>query len=241
MVLPLYLAMTGAEMSAAGTTPHFAWMACHFSPYGQGLTNIPRSMPEGSMLILNDRVPCQGHSPSLAAQQLAEAADRFACGSVLLDFQRPVTPETAALADAILKAVPCPAAISDGYAANYDCAVFLSPCPLHQTLEEYLLPWTGRELWLEAALCQEQIRVTGTGTEFSAQFPPDGLDGGFADEQLFCRYTVESGKAEVRFTLFDTPETLLKKLDKAGSLGVRQAVGLYQQLRPHLRTFYPAL
>ena len=34
MGLPLYLAMTGGEISGAREVPHPAWMACHFSPYG---------------------------------------------------------------------------------------------------------------------------------------------------------------------------------------------------------------
>ena len=84
MGLPLYLAMTGGEISGAREVPHPAWMACHFSPYGQALTNIPRELPEGAMLILNDRVPCQGHSPALAAQQLAEAVIRLGCDSVVV-------------------------------------------------------------------------------------------------------------------------------------------------------------
>ena len=233
MGLPLYLAMTGGEISGAREVPHPAWMACHFSPYGQALTNIPRELPEGAMLILNDRVPCQGHSPALAAQQLAEAVIRLGCGSVLLDFQRPVTPETLAMAEAVLKAAPCPVALSDLYAKAFDCIVFLSPCPLHRTLSDYLRPWVGRELWMEAALCQERIAVSSDGTRYIPQFPPDGLQGGFEENRLFCHYKTEIGRDEVSFTLFDTPGSLCKKLESARALGVTKAVGLHQQLWPH--------
>lgn len=238
MVLPLYLAMTGAEISAAGSVPHFAWMACHFSPYGQGLTNIPRSMPEGSMLILNDRVPCQGHSPSLVARQLAETADRFGCGSVLLDFQRTPNSESLAIIEAVLNASPCPAALSSEFAAGFDCPVFLPPCPLHESLEHFIKPWAGRELWLEAALCQEEIRITKEGSEFLSVFPPDQAEGGFYDETLRCRYTSRKDPGKVVFTLFDMPQTLFAKLENARELGITQAIGLYQQLRPHLDLYF---
>ena len=68
MVLPMNLAMTAAEMSSAAPLPEkIAWMACHFSAYSLGITNIPASLPKGAMLILNDRFPCQGHSPGLTA------------------------------------------------------------------------------------------------------------------------------------------------------------------------------
>ena len=45
MGLPLYLAMTAAELSAAEALPRkMAYMACHFSLYGTGLSNIPEQL-----------------------------------------------------------------------------------------------------------------------------------------------------------------------------------------------------
>lgn len=231
MVLPLILAMTAAEMSSADTFPQkAAWMACHFSPYSQGLTNLPTVLPPGSMLILNDRMPCQGHSPALAAQQLAEAAERLGCESILLDFQRPPEPDAHTMVEVLAKNLPCPVAVSEGYAAELECPVFLSPAPLHLPLEEHLAPWQGREIWLEAALCQESVTVAESGTTFASQFPPDALEGGFFDETLCCNYRTEVAGNQIRFTLFDTRESLEMKLKKAHSLGVNQAVGLYQEL-----------
>ena len=53
-----YLAMTGVEIAAAEALPeNIAYMACHFSPYGTGLTGAPEVLPKHSMLILNDRIP----------------------------------------------------------------------------------------------------------------------------------------------------------------------------------------
>lgn len=231
MVLPLNLAMTPLEMSAAPEVGHpRAWMACQFSPYGEGLTEIPRELPPGSMLILNDRMPCTAHSPRLVIRQLIDTVERFSCESILLDFQQPKTPESAAMVRSILAALPCPAAVTEGYCEDKTTPVFLSPNPLHLPLGDHLSPWLDREIWLEAALCQEVITIRDSGASFSPVFPPDGLADGFFDDALCCCYQTSLLDREVRFTLFDTPETLQKKLALAHSLGVRRAVGLYQEL-----------
>ena len=71
MALTLYLAMTAAELQNCRQIPeHIAWMACHFSPYSSGISNVPVQLPAGSVLILNDRIPPQGHDPELVARQL---------------------------------------------------------------------------------------------------------------------------------------------------------------------------
>lgn len=231
MVLPLYLALTAAEMSAfSSVTFPCAYMACQFSPYTEGLTNIPKALPEGAILILDDRMPCCGHSPGLVAQQLRDAVEWLNCESVLLDFQRPPDPESESMVQTIIETLNCPVAVTEGFAKNIPCPVFLSPAPLHLPLSEHLNPWQGREIWLEAALCQEKIIVTRDGTEFTPQFPPDGLSGGFYEEDLCCRYCTKADDEHITFTLFDTPESLQNKLAHADSLGVSRAVGLYQEL-----------
>ena len=93
-----------------------------------------------------------------------------------------------------------------------------------------MAPWKDQEIWLEAALCQEAITVTKDGTDFTPQFPPDGLDGGFYDEVLSCYYHINTSPDAITFTLFDTRESLQQKLKKAHSLGITRAVGLYQEL-----------
>ena len=140
MALPLYLAMTPSEMSSAEVFPtNFAYMACHFSPYSQGLSNLPTSLPDGTMLILNDNFPCQGHSASLIAHQIKEVMDQFRCESLLLDFQRPPTPKTEQIVNTIFRDHTYPVAVPAAYVNDWDGPVFLSPCPLHVTLEEYLM------------------------------------------------------------------------------------------------------
>lgn len=181
-------------------------------------------------MILNDRMSCQGHSPDLVAGQLQEAVDRLGCESVLLDFQRPREPESDAIVSKIIHSLSCPVAVAERFAADLDCPVFLSPAPLHVPLADHLAPWQGREIWLEAALGQGEIIVTAQGTTAATQFPPDGFTGGFYEEALCCHYRTKIGGDRIVFTLFDTPESLEKKLEHAHSLGVKRAVGLWQEL-----------
>lgn len=231
MPLPLNLAMTPSEIAAAlQLPPNPAWMACHFCPCTTGIANIPKVLPEHAMLILNDRVSCIGHSPDLVAQQLLEVVESFQCGSVLLDFQRPWDAESDIMVKVITRALPCPVAVTEAFAGGLSCPVFLSPAPLHQALEQHLAPWAGREIWLEAALCQERITVTKDGAVYTPIFPTQPLDGGFYDERLHCRYHTAVSDDSITFTLFDTRETLKAKLEFAHSLGVARAVGLYQEL-----------
>lgn len=231
MVLPLNLAMTPSEISAAeNLPPRIAWMACHFCTCTEGITNIPEQLPGQAMLILNDRESCAGHSPDLVAAQLLEVVEKFRCESVLLDFQRPWDPEADSMVKAITQALPCPVAVTEAFAADLSCPVFLSPCPLHLPQTDRFRCWAGREIWLEAALCQEKITVTKDGTIFTPIFPTQPLTGGFYDKKLHCRYHTAVSGESITFTLFDTHETLKEKLEFAHSLGVTRAVGLYQEL-----------
>lgn len=230
MVLPLYLAMNASEMTISLLPDHCAWMACHFSPCSQGISNIPASLPSGSMLILNDRNPCQGHSADLVAAQINEAATRLGCESVLLDFQRPGNIESATVAAAIIDSLPIPVAVSESYAAALSCPVFLGPSPLHVPLDEHIAPWQGREIWLEAALCHEKVTVAKDGAVFSPCFPTEGLKDGFFDETLCCHYHTRIFQTGIEFVLFDTSDSLYKKLELAKTLGIPRAVGLYQEL-----------
>ena len=231
MVLPLYLALTAAEISHIATLPKLcAYMACHFSPYTEGISNVPEALPFGSVLILNDRMPCDHHSPDLVAGQLATAAERLGCESVLLDFERPPEEASLAMVRTILQALPYPVAVTESFAQDFSCPVFLSPAPLHMPLAAHLAPWKGREIWLEAALCQEQITVTKSGSNFCPVFPIQHLEGGFYNPKLHCNYHTAIADDCLSFTLFDTPDTLRNKLELAARLGVTRAVGLHQEL-----------
>ena len=162
MSINLYLAMTAAEFSSKGKFhSEIAWMACHFSCYGTGLTNLPTALPKGSMVIVNDRTPPWGHDAQKILWQLSDLAHQFSVSRFLLDFQRPGDPETKAIVKALVQSLPCPTAVSDIYAKDLPCPVFLPPGPLHKPLQEYISAWEGREIWLEAATGQETSLTDG--------------------------------------------------------------------------------
>lgn len=230
MALPLYLAMTAAEFyNCPVLPPKTAWMACHFSPYGTGLSNCPQTLPPDSMLIVNDRTPIAGHDPKLIVQQLTQMLEELPITSVLLDFQRPDTPELFQLSQVLTTALSCPVGVAHHYADNCDSPVFLPPVPLNIPLEQYLQPWSGRELWLEVALGDLCITVSQTGTTFHNQCA-SSENPTHREELLHCRYQIETGTDTVRFLLHRTQKDIDALLAEATSLGVTKAIGLYQEL-----------
>lgn len=231
MALPLYLAMTAAEISCAQALPaRCAYMACHFSPYGTGLSNFPRQLPEGAMLILNDRTPVQGHDPVLIAAQLSQCAEEWNAAAILLDFQRPGCPQIPQIAQAILDSTPCPTAISACYSQEVDCPVFLSPLPPNCRLEDHMAHWHGRELWLEAALDTQVITVTQKGSHIAQDLSPIPSGCPHEDAKLHIHYNITSAPDQVRFTLHRTPADLTALLQEAEAMGFTHAIGLYQEL-----------
>ena len=231
MAIRLYLAMTAAEIREnTGLPPKIAWMACHFSPYCTGLSNLPRILAAGSVLMLDDVTPIFHHDPEQIAAQLRERTGALDCGGVLLDLQRPGYPETAELAKYLAEALPCPVAVSEPYARGLSCPVFLPPVPHHVSPEAYFAPWQGREIWLEAALDAEEITLTPQGAAFAPLPPGAAVPEGFAEERLHCHYAVAVEADAARFTLWRTAEDLNALLAEAERHGVTTAVGLYQEL-----------
>jgi len=230
MALTRYLAMTAAEIAKnPNLPPNIGWMACHFSPYGTALSNFPRHLPDGSLLILNDRTPIHGHDPEQIAAQLSEHTGELHCSALLLDFQRPDCEETAVLVDYLLQAASCPVVVSDVYAKALNCPVFLPPVPPSVSLEAHLDRWKGRDIWLEIGLDGEMITLTEAGASVTSlpHFVP--LSDGHWDKKLHCHYKTEVGEI-ARFTLWRTQEDWNTLAEEAVQWGVTAMVGLYQEL-----------
>ena len=227
----IYLAMTAAEFTECSSLPErMAWMACHFSPYGQGLSNIPSSLPPGSILILNDRVSIREHDPDLIARQLRNAALSLKAGCVLLDFEHPNEPRIPPLISKIKESIPCPLVVSQHYAKEQNVGVFLSPCPPAIPLKTYLAPWKGREIWLDAAVQTQIITVTKDGSTFSQPSRQDRGPFPHQDSRLCCRYRIETDNDTARFILHRGKAELNDLGKEAQSLGLKAMVGLYQEL-----------
>lgn len=231
MAIDLYLAMTAAEFFGATVLPEkMAWMACHFSAYGTSLSNIPRELPAGSLLILNDRTPVHGHDANAIADTLGQVVEELSCSGILLDFQRPGCQEAAKIAQTVT-ALPCPVCVSQTYAGELNCPVFLPPVPPHIPVAEYLSPWSGREIWLEAALDGLQLHISEKGCNvlpFSA-----GREEAFPhyDETLFCHYRISKSVDALDFFLRRTRADLDGLLSAAAGFGVTMSVGLWQELQ----------
>lgn len=228
MKIPHYLAMTAAEMDSAATLPrHTAWMACHFSPYSTGLTNLPQQLPEGSLLILNDRTPIRGHDPELICGQLLALIQHFSCIGLLMDFQYSGNEQTAELAQHLAAQLPCPIGISPAYRQE-KAAVFLPPVPTDVSAAEYLKPWAGQKIWLEASLEGQAIRLTKNGAAFAVNTQATG-DVIHTESKLHCHYSISCGDDFAEFHTWRTKEDLEALLEEAQTLGVENAIGLYQE------------
>lgn len=230
MEIPLYLAMTAGEFSVcASLPPNIAWMACHFSSSGEGLSNIPSRLPGHSLLILDDSIPMEDHRAERIAEQLSKAVENLKPDGVLLDFQRPGDSQTEALVKEIVSVLPCPVGVSHHYAENLNCPIFLPPAASHQTLADHLAPYAGREIWLEVAPVWETITVTETGSQYcpaeGSSFPP----GPHRDDALHCHYGMQVLDDRIIFSLCRTREDLKEFLGEK-NLGITRAVGLYQEL-----------
>lgn len=228
MGLTGYLAQTAAEFASVPAPPwKKAWMACHFSPYGRGLTNLPRQDRGNFMVILDDSTPIAGHDPGLILEQLLPLA---AAGPVLLDFERPKSAEYQALANALLDSLPCPVGMAPAYASDLDCPVFLPPVPLRTPLQAYLRSWVGREIWLEGALDGETVTVSPAGASALTLSHPAAGEMPLEAPELHCHYRLELREDQAKFTLRRTPEDLSALLHEAERLGVTTVVGLWQEL-----------
>lgn len=222
--MPLYLAMTAAEISGCRELPpRLAYMACHFSPYSTGLSNLPADLPKGSVIILNDRIPVCGHDPDTVAGQLTDLCDRLEADSILLDLQRPFDSHLQAIVQAILEKSQCPVAVSEVYAKDLNCAVFLSAPPLHSPIDQYAVQWSGRELWLEAVLEELTYAITET-----ASYPVYAItDAPLPCPELSCHYGFREEKDKMILSMKRTVEDLELLIQNSA---ITKAIGLYQQL-----------
>ena len=236
MEISRYLAMTAGEIETFSLPEGYrpAYMACHFSAYGTGLSNVPARLAPGSMLILNDRTPICGHDPEVVCAQLEQAEKDLECDCVLLDFQRAGAEQTRLLCEILTQALPCPAGVSDLYAEGLDCPVFVSPVPADQSLAEHLAPWDGREIWLDTAPAAARITVTEAGSvSVEIPFSPAPADA-LQDDTLRILYTVKASNEEIVFDLRRGQAQLDELLSEGQRYGVTKSVGLYQQLFPQL-------
>ena len=228
MPIPCYLAMTGAEFLHADRFPDkLAWMACHYSCYGSGLSNLPEGLPEGSLIIVNDRTPPCRHDTAFITEQLLQLYKDAKPFGFLLDFQREGLPKNLEVARAVTDALACPVGVSELYAKELDAPVFLPLLPTDMPLCDYISKWSGRKIWLEVGLQTEVFTVTEQGCTVQPGANAPLSEPVFEDSELLCRYHWELSEKSAVFTLQRTKAEIDTLLQTAA--GVDLAVGLYQQ------------
>lgn len=229
--MPLYLAMISSEIaSCSRIPPQIGWLACHFSLSGPGLSNLPKALPPHSLLILDDSTPFSDHRVDVVTRQLQECIAVLDADAVVLDFQRPKVPQVEDLCCILQEELPCPVAAPPGY-GNANCPVFLPPCPPDRLLKEYLTPFQGRQIWLEAALDGMQLSITEKGCCAESTFFANTQDFSHKDEKIHCHYRVCKTEDTAIFSLQRTWDDLQELLEEAGHFGVAGAVGLWQELK----------
>ncbi len=229
MGIALYLAMTAAEFSSCVQLPaHMGWLACHFSPSGPGLSNIPRQLPPDSLLILDDSTPFAAHRPEVILTQLQNAVQSLSVTALILDFQRPAVKELAELAVYLGRNLPCSVVVPPRYAGR-DLPVFLSPIPLHIPLAKVLAPWQGREIWLDVPCLPGQVTVTGKEAQYQWHCGNLLRSLPHYSQELCCHYGIEQKETGIQFLFHRTEEDLILFLESAQRLGVAGTVGLYQE------------
>lgn len=234
MEIPFYLAMTAAEFAVCrNLPPQVAWLACHFSSSGPGLTNIPTALPSESVLIIDDSQPFCDHSPETIAGQLGNAIKALDVQALVLDFQRQADNNGKQLAAFLRSRLPCPVVAPPEYAYS-EMPVLLPPCPLNLGLEEYIEPYKNREIWLEASLEGMELRITKSGCH--ANFVPrsDTLDFPHPDAARHTNYRIAASKDAITFHFQRTREDLDELLAEAEALGIFAAIGLWQEVKDFL-------
>jgi len=224
----VFLAMTAGEMKESAAE-RMAYMALHFSPYSTGLSNPPQTLPENSILLLDDSMQIADHDPALVVQQLKKLVVSFSAQALLLDFQREVSAAAECMVSNILQALPCPVAATEAYARKLHCPVFLPPPPVNKPLVEYLSPWLEQGVYLEIAPDCLAITVTENGSAKLQICPVQSLP--LEDKRLHCHYRVEAFPEKAIVTMCRYREDLQQLVNEAEQLGVLGCVGLYKELK----------
>ena len=225
----VYLAMTGAELKHCSQLPQkCAWMACHLSPGGNGLSYMPDAFPMQGLLCIDDSLLPDGHDPDRIAEQVRTLRERFSFDGIVLDFQRPFHRDLNILANKLQSALPCPVGITPQYEKDWNGALFLPPVPLNQAVADYLTPWKGRDLWLE--LSCERLCMALTTNGCVIQSTADSLQEPiFRENTLHCHYNIRLAENVALFTLERAQEDMAELIADAMPYGVAKAIGLYQE------------
>lgn len=224
MSIPLYLAMNEEEMSRSSELPkNLAITGLCFSPEGQGLDGMPkREVPEGVLFLLEDRIPWEGQDLETVCREAASLLMRTKAFGLLLDFERSPTEETQRLAYALgqcCKELGCKIGMPKDYAVGG--ALFLPSPPCSKMPEEQEGP-----VWFEAVPTAFDITVTPQGAQCRDSSVEPMREGDHFCPALGAYYRANREHASLKVHLYDTPQTLLNRME---AMGAELAVGMWRQ------------
>ena len=223
MAIPGILAMTAEEIRHTAPLPKYpAYFGCYFTDNGSIL--MPDRLSPGSGLILDDRSPI----PNADHGYLYERINALNPVFLILDFQRPAYTAADKLI-AVLADLPCPVVLPPQYAAKRRCPILLPPIPPHITAEEHLMPWLGREVWLELALDATKITVTAEGSAITAMTHAIAQPNPHKDSMLHCHYKITGQPDAVLFYCYRTLEDVQDLLHSPLPPNVTHTVAMYQE------------
>lgn len=209
-------------------------MSAHFSPSDSGLSNLPPALPTGSILILDDQIPWADHDMERVCQELTHVLLRDKAYGLLLDFEREPCEQTLLLARAAAQCcreIGCAIAMPEAYRGDTEGACFLPPLPCTVPVDTVNLP--RGPIWLDAAPTAAVARIGSEGVSLTPADPLELSARGkkhtvFFDGSIGSFYYSRQADREVEAFLYDTPETIEKKLER---LPIALAIAAWRESR----------
>lgn len=229
MAIKFYLAMMAEEISDFPDLPENSAFIYHIYP------DIFQEIPMSGIAVLTDFFPVQ---PDLA-QSVAQWIRQWSCEAVVLDFQNPKYEEAEGFVRLLQTYVSCPVVVSEIYAAQMDCPVFLPPLPHHKSLKDHLTPWQGREIWMDLSPLPEQLLLTQQGCSSHYDFSLPPCCPVHENAHLHCHYSITLEEGCAAFTFWRTDDDLTALLQELEEAGVHHAIGLHQEWTKKNRPGFP--
>lgn len=230
MEIPWFPAITQEEIRQMSTLPaQFAWMACHFDPNGNGIIDLPETLPPGCILILNDQIPYNGHSGEIIAQKLKECAQKWRLNGILLDFERPIPEEQKETARMLVNTLPCPVVCGQDTEIEGLISLIQMP-PLLENPKKYFQRKKGAWLELQKQAVNFCIEKDGCKSD-SVEVPQMEIIKGLQDNELYVHYHFTVNTENADLLLWRDRQDREKIMELAKEAGIDTIIGLYQEFR----------
>ena len=238
MTFPLYFASWPGQ-----AVPDGLYAACGYCVGALGSLQCPEPIPRTpDLIVFHDCTPMKAEQlPTLAAELLRAMSDTGA-GGIVCDLERTAQEQAAQLAEHLA------AGLSAGQMLIFPEALACPACraqiisydPIRETFSQLLRRAKSSHLvcWLELAPIHLLLPLPVPGN-FDAQYHPEELAQlrrrqqapSFYSEELCCNYFSFLEHDTLYLGLYDTPQTLQRRL-KLAQTTCSAAIGLTQELLP---------